>query len=284
MDGILVVYKPKGMTSRDVVNKVGRILKIKKIGHTGTLDPLATGVLVLCIGKATKIVELLTATEKEYIAEMSFGIETDTLDSTGNIIKEEDFIVDEEKIEKVFSSLTGTYKQEVPLYSAIHVNGKKLYEYARNNEEVILPSRDVTISHLELLSIEENKVLFKTRVSKGPYIRSLIRDIAKKLDTVAVMSKLERIKQGNFTLDSSFTLEQIENNNFSLLSIAEALKEYPSIIVSNELEEKIKNGNLLYNDYERDNILFLNQNNIPLALYHIYEKDRSYLKPWKMFL
>ena len=188
MDGILVVYKPKGMTSRDVVNKVGRILKIKKIGHTGTLDPLATGVLVLCIGKATKIVELLTATEKEYIAEMSFGIETDTLDSTGNIIKEEDFIVDEEKIEKVFSSLTGTYKQEVPLYSAIHVNGKKLYEYARNNEEVILPSRDVTISHLELLSIEENKVLFKTRVSKGTYIRSLIRDIAKKLDTVAVMS------------------------------------------------------------------------------------------------
>lgn len=283
MDGIIVVNKPEGMTSRDVVNKVSKILKVKKIGHTGTLDPIATGVLVLCVGKATKLVELLTASEKEYIAEMTLGIGTDTLDNTGKVIKKKDYQINKEKIEEVFSSFIGTYKQEVPLYSAIHVEGKKLYEYARGNEQVNLPSRNVTILNLELLKIEDNKILFKTKVSKGTYIRSLIRDIAIKLDTVAVMSKLERITQGNFRLENSYTLEDIEKGNFSLLSIKEVLKDYPSIIVQKELEEKIKNGSLLYNDYKESIILFLNQDHIPLALYHTYEKDRSYLKPWKMF-
>lgn len=179
MSGILVVYKEAGMTSRDVVNKVGKLLHTKKIGHTGTLDPIATGVLVLCVGSATKIVELLTATEKEYIAEVTLGIETDTLDNTGSILKKENVLISKEQIEAVLKSMVGDYLQEVPLYSAIHVNGKKLYEYARNKEEVKLPTRMVSIYSLELLQYNENKFTIKTKVSKGTYIRSLIRDISK---------------------------------------------------------------------------------------------------------
>ena len=205
MSGILVVYKEAGMTSRDVVNKVGRLLHTKKIGHTGTLDPMATGVLVLCVGSSTKIVELLTATEKEYIAEITLGIETDTLDSTGTILKKENILVSKDQIETILKSMVGEYSQEVPLYSAIRVNGKKLYEYARNKEEVKLPSRMVTIYSLELLQYSENTFTIKTKVSKGTYIRSLVRDIAKKLNTAGIMSRLERTKQGLFELKDCVT-------------------------------------------------------------------------------
>ena len=244
MTGILSIYKESGMTSRDVVDKVGKQLRTKKIGHTGTLDPMATGVLVLCIGKATKIVELLTATEKEYVAEITLGIETDTLDITGNMLNKEKVSVTKEQVEEVLRSMVGDYLQEVPLYSAIHVGGKKLYEYARNNEKVTLPSRMVTIYSLELLQYNKNKFTIKTKVSKGTYIRSLVRDIAKKLNTIGTMSKLERIKQGTFGLHDCFTLEDIENNQYSLLSIKEALKDYPMVQINAELEHKIKNGQI----------------------------------------
>lgn len=284
MNGILVVYKEAGMTSRDVVNQVGKILHTKKIGHTGTLDPMATGILVLCVGKATKIVELLTATEKEYIAEITLGIMTDTLDSTGKIIKKEPVFVSKEQIEKVLKSMIGNYLQEVPLYSAIHVDGKKLYEYARNEEEVVLPSRMVTIYSLELLEYTNNKFVIKTKVSKGTYIRSLVRDIAKKLNTVGVMSKLERTKQGIFELKDCVKLEEIEQNKDALLPIKEALKHYPTIQVDLELEKRIRNGQIIKNIYEKPIILFVDSKEEPLALYQIYQKDNTYLKPWKMFL
>lgn len=283
MSGILVVYKEAGMTSRDVVNKVGKLLHTKKIGHTGTLDPIATGVLVLCVGSATKIVELLTATEKEYIAEVTLGIETDTLDNTGSILKKENVLISKEQIEAVLKSMVGDYLQEVPLYSAIHVNGKKLYEYARNKEEVKLPTRMVSIYSLELLQYNENKFTIKTKVSKGTYIRSLIRDISKKLNTVGIMSKLERIKQGAFELKDCVTLEDIEKGNYSFISIKEALKKYPFIKVDEKMEKKIKNGQILKNDFGFSIVLFLDQNENPLTLYHTYEKDQDYLKPWKMF-
>ncbi len=282
MNGILVVYKEKGMTSRDVVNKVGKILHTKKIGHTGTLDPMATGVLVLCIGKSTKLVELLTASLKEYLAEITFGIETDTLDITGTILKEEKTSIMKEKVEKVLESMIGTYEQEVPLYSAIHVNGKKLYEYARNKEEVKLPTRKVTIFKLELLKLSDTTATIVAKVSKGTYIRSLVRDIARKLGTIGTMSKLERIKQGNFTLEDTYTLEEIENGNFKILNVKEVLKNYKTVIVDEIVEQKIKNGQLLKQIYEEPVILFLNQSEQPLALYHTYEKDKEYLKPWKM--
>lgn len=283
MSGILVVYKEAGMTSRDVVNKVGKLLHTKKVGHTGTLDPMATGILVLCVGSATKIVELLTATEKEYIAEITLGVETDTLDSTGMILKKENVSVSKEQIEKTLKSMVGEYLQEVPLYSAIHVNGKKLYEYARNKEEVELPARMVKIYSLELVQYSENTFMIKTKVSKGTYIRSLVRDIAKKLNTVGIMSKLERVKQGAFELKDCVTLEDIENGKYSFLSVKEALKDYPFIEVDEKMEYKIKNGQILKNNFGNSTILFLDQNKNPLALYHTYEKDKEYLKPWKMF-
>lgn len=284
MDGILVVYKEQGMTSRDVVNQVGKILHIKKIGHTGTLDPMASGVLVLCVGKATKLVELLTSVEKEYVAEVTLGMKTDTLDVTGTVLEQKEFNVTELQIKEVLSSMIGTYEQEVPLYSAIHVNGKKLYEYARKGEEVRLPKKKVTISKLDLIEIkEEGRFSICTTVSKGTYIRSLVRDIAFKLGTIGVMSQLNRTKQGDFTLSDTYTLEQIKSGNFVLLSILEVLKKYKTIVVDEELEQKIKYGQLLRNNFQDSVILFVNQNQVPLALYQVYEKNKEYLKPWKMF-
>lgn len=284
MNGILVVYKPIGMTSRDVVNTVGKYLGTKKIGHTGTLDPMASGVLVLCVGKATKLVELLTATEKEYIAEVTLGIETDTLDSTGTILKEEVVHVTKDKIETVLHSMIGRYKEEVPLYSAIHVNGKKLYEYARNHEEVILPTREVTIFQLNLIEMKRPNVFsIATKVSKGTYIRSLVRDIANHLETIGTMSKLERVKQGTFGIKDCVTLEDIQNGKYLLLPIKEVLSHYPMIELGEKMEEKIKHGQLIFNEYHHSVILFLSKRGEPLALYHTYEKDPKYLKPWKMF-
>lgn len=284
MDGILVVYKEQGITSRDVVNQVGKILHIKKIGHTGTLDPMASGVLVLCVGKATKLVELLTSAEKEYVAEVTLGMRTDTLDVTGTVLEQKEFNVTELQIKEVLSSMIGTYEQEVPLYSAIHVNGKKLYEYARKGEEVRLPKKKVTISKLDLIEIkEEGRFSICTTVSKGTYIRSLVRDIAFKLGTIGVMSQLNRTKQGDFTLSDTYTLEQIKSGNFVLLSILEVLKKYKTIVVDEELEQKIKYGQLLRNNFQDSVILFVNQNQVPLALYQVYEKNKEYLKPWKMF-
>ena len=282
MSGILVIYKEPNMTSRDVVNEVGKILHTKKIGHTGTLDPMATGVLILCVGKATKLVELLTASKKEYIAEITLGIETDTLDSTGTILKKEEVKVTKKQIEEVLKSMIGTYNQEVPLYSAVHMNGKKLYEYARNKEEVTLPSRMVTIESLKLIEYKENKFQIQATVSKGTYIRSLVRDIAKKLNTVGMMSKLERTKQGIFELKDCVTIEEIKNKQYEFLTPKEVLQEYPSIEVDEQLENKIKNGQILKNTFGQTEILFLTKQQIPLALYHTYEKDKEYLKPWKM--
>ena len=181
MDDILLINKPKGVTSRAVVNEVSHLLNIKKIGHTGILDPIATGVLVLCIGKATKIASLITDYDKEYIAEVILGIETDTLDIEGKIVKEETVKdITKEKVIEVLNSFIGDIKQEVPKYSAIKIKGKKLYQYARNNIDVDLPTRIVSIYKLKLiddLKYIDNKVIFKIfcHVSKGTYIRSLIR-------------------------------------------------------------------------------------------------------------
>ena len=230
MNGILLVNKPAGVTSRDVVNKVGKILCTKKVGHTGTLDPLATGVLVLCIGSATKLVEILTATEKEYIAEMMLGIKTDTYDITGNILEDNKIIKSEEEIRNVLMSMQGTYKQEVPIYSTVKIDGKKLYEYARENKSIELPKRMVTISKIELLNMKEEqgytKFSFSCKVSKGTYIRSLICDIANKLNTIGCMTKLNRVKQGDFSLEQCYTLEDIEQGNFKLLDIKDCLNNF----------------------------------------------------------
>lgn len=281
MNGILVVDKKKGYTSRDIVNIVSKKLKTKKVGHTGTLDPIATGVLVLLIGKSLKLTEILVSDTKEYIAKIKLGIQTDTLDITGNIVKKYDVgNITKEDITRVLAKYMGKIKQEVPKYSAVHVNGKRLYEYARNNIEVELPKREVEIFDLRLVSdIKNNEFSISCIVSKGTYIRSLVRDIGISLGTCATMTELRRIKQGIFDIEQAYTLEDIEKDNYKLLDPKDILN-IPKVIVDKDLEFKIKNGQVLKRFFDSDMAMILNQNNELLAIYK--KKDMEYVKPFKM--
>lgn len=288
MNGIIIVNKPYGYTSRDVVNILCKKFKTKRIGHTGTLDPIATGVLILCIGSATKLVEALTSDDKEYIATVEIGTLTDTLDNTGNVIKEEKTNLNVNQIKKALEKMQGVYEQEVPIYSAVKINGKKLYEYAREGIKVDLPKRMVNIKSLELINnikYENNKTTFQIRchVSKGTYIRSLVNDIAHELGTVGTMTSLNRVKQGIFNISDSYTLEDIENDNYKLLSIKEALSNVKQVIVSGEELFKIKNGTRLENIYHSDKVLFLDEFDNEIALYKTLDNDDKILKVYKMF-
>lgn len=224
LNGVLVVNKPTGITSREVVNKVSKRLGTKKVGHTGTLDPLASGVLVMTIGKYTKLCNVLTSSYKEYVATMEFGILTDTLDSTGQVLKEEKReLTDEEMKKAVLLYNQKKYLQEVPIYSAIKVRGRKLYEYARNHESIELPKKEVEVQSVEIIAQEKKTITFRTLVSKGTYIRSLIRDMASSIDTIAIMTNLIRTKQGKFKIEDAYTLEEIEKGNYTLLTIEDIL-------------------------------------------------------------
>ena len=277
--GVIVVNKEKDMTSFDVVNEISHLFGIKKVGHTGTLDPMAEGILIICIGKATKIVELLTAKDKEYVAGVKLGIKTDSYDITGNILDTKE-VKDIDNLEEVILSYKKTYLQEVPIYSAVKVDGKKLYEYARNNKEVELPKKEVTIKEIELLEKDKDAFIIKTLVSKGTYIRSLINDIGNSLNIYATMTSLNRTKQGKVTINDSYKLNDIKSNNFKYYKIEEVL-EYPIIRVDEDLEFKIKNGVKIKNTFEIENkVLFVNKNN---KLLGIYEKNNEELKVWKNF-
>lgn len=284
MNGILVVDKPKGYTSRDVVNKVSSLLHVKKIGHTGTLDPLATGVLLLCVGSTTTLSSILTSSEKEYIAEVVLGVSTDTLDETGTVLQEENVHIAKEKIEEVLSSFQKTYMQKVPMYSAVKIKGKKLYEYAREGKQIEAPFREVSIFSTELIEVsyENGKTIFtfSCKVSKGTYIRSLILDIATSLGTIGCMRNLRRIKQGNYSVFDSYTLEDIEKGNFVMQDISTALSGYTRVSVSKTLEKKIKNGCVLENVYHTKYPLFVSEEGTLLALYQPYHGHL--IKPFKM--
>lgn len=278
--GVIIVNKESGITSFDVVHEISKMLGIKKIGHTGTLDPLAEGVLVITVGKATKIAELLTATNKEYKAGVLLGIQTDTLDITGKIINSK-IVPDNLPIEKTLNSFKKTYLQEVPIYSAVKVNGKKLYDYAREEKAVELPKKEVTIKEIDLLSTDRNTFTFKATVSKGCYIRSLIRDIGKSLNTYATMTNLIRTKQGKFTLEDSFSLKDVLSGKYKLLKIEEVL-DYKVEKVDPLTEQKIRTGQKLTNTYNvEDKIIFLNQNNELLGIYFL---EDNILKVWKNFI
>ena len=277
MNGILIVNKSEGFTSRDVVNKLSKIFNTKKIGHTGTLDPIAKGVLVVVIGKYTKLCEDLTQTFKEYIATFKLGILTDTLDITGEILDEKDVTVSEEEIRNVIASYKCVYDQEVPIYSSVKINGKKLYEYARNGENVVLPKRKVDIKNIEVIDINKDIVKIKCLVSKGTYIRSLIRDIGESLKTHATMTDLIRIKQGIFDISNSYTLEDIENGNYKLINIEDVMD---ICVVENDTYLKdVTNGVKLKLDIENKYILFKHEgNNIAL-----YKKDNDYFRMYIHF-
>jgi len=287
MNGILVVNKEKDYTSRDVVNIVGKKLNTRKIGHTGTLDPLATGVLVLCMGKCLKVVDLITSYDKEYIARVRLGIETDTLDITGNILNTSDVIVTKKQVTNVLKSFLGKSIQEVPKYSAVKVNGKKLYEYARNNIDIELPKREIEIFDIELLGDIEKvdnyyEFSFRVKVSKGTYIRSLIRDIGIKLNTYACMTELIRTKQGNFCIEESYSLNDIENSNYRLLNIKNVL-DIEQIVVSDNVLKKVMNGAIIDRFFDGDRALILSEEGREIGIYQVYEKDDSKVKPYKIF-
>ena len=276
MDALLVVNKPKNLTSRDIVNDLNHIFSTKKIGHTGTLDPLATGVLVCLIGKYTKLVNLITSYDKEYIAEIKLGIKTATEDITGNIISKSVVNTKISEIKKVFNEFPKTYMQEVPSYSAVKINGKKLYEYARNNISIELPKRKVNIYSLELLSYSNNIITFKTNVSKGTYIRSLIQDLCTNLNTIGTMNNLIRTKQGNFTIEDSYALEDIKNNNYKLLNIKEFL-DYPVIEIPDYLVKQVINGSSIDNIFNITDKVILTYHNKDIAIYIV---DNKKLKPY----
>lgn len=278
MNGIIIVNKEKNYTSRDVVNIISKILGTKKVGHTGTLDPIAEGVLVICVGKCTKLCDYFTSNDKEYIAEFKLGYETDTLDYTGKIIKSSNLKVNEEQINEVIKNFIGKYNQVVPIYSAVKINGKKLYEYARNNIDVSLPSRVVDIKNIEVLNIDET-IKIQCKVSKGTYIRSLIRDIGNKLGTYATMTSLIRTRQGEFSLENSYSLEDIKNNNYNMITVEEIFEKYPKVFLDDKQYKKISNGVILDNTYLSEYVLFYYNNQL-ISIYKEYKKDK--LKPFIM--
>lgn len=273
----ILVNKKRDMTSFDVVSKISKLFGIKKVGHTGTLDPLAEGLMVILLGKATRLSLDITSKYKEYIAGVYLGYETDTYDITGKTTKVKE-VPKNIDIEKTLSTYNKTYMQEVPIYSAVKVNGKKLYEYARQNLEVSLPKKEVTIKDIKLLTEEKNMFTFKATVSKGCYIRSLIRDISISLNTLGTMTSLKRTKIDNLKLKDAYTIDEIEKAKFKLLEI-DNLFSYPKIKVNKELLSKIKNGSKLENIYNiEDKVIFIdNKSNVKA----IYYNDNNILKVYK---
>ena len=283
MNGLLIINKEEGYTSRDVVNVVSKKFNTNKVGHTGTLDPIATGVLVIAIGDALKLAEHLTHEDKEYIATVKLGLLTDTLDITGVVLKQNnDCKIDKSKLIQILKSFLGKSIQEVPIYSAVKVNGKRLYEYARKGIEVELPKREIEIYDIELLEVMKDEFSFRVKVSKGTYIRSLIRDIGIKLGIDCCMKKLHRIKQGSFVIENSYTLEDINNDNYKLIPVIKCLNEFEVIKVDDFLKNKISNGRILENRYTKEKIAFIDNDNNLLAIYKIYEKDTTKIKPIKV--
>ena len=251
MDGIILINKQKNYTSHDVVNKVKKITK-SKVGHTGTLDPNATGVLPLLLGNATKISKYLINHDKEYEVLLQLGTKTDTADAEGKIIEEKDVNIDslsEENVKKVLSTFLGKQKQIPPMYSAIKVNGKKLYQYARQGQEVEIKPREIEIYEIKLINLDkkQKQISLVVSCSKGTYIRSLCEDIADRLGTVGFMKELNRTKVGEFNIKDCVTVEEFEEkynkNDFSdIITIEEIFKENPKIELDNLNIKQYLNG------------------------------------------
>ena len=256
MDGVIIIKKQKDFTSHDVVKVIRKKLNTKKVGHTGTLDPNATGVLPILVGKATKISKYLIEHDKTYIATIKLGEKTDTGDNEGQVIEEKLVPADlkKEDINNVLQSFLGKQKQVPPMYSAIKINGKKLYEYAREGKEVKLEAREIEIYKIQLLEYKNSKIKFEVECSKGTYIRTLCEDIAKKLGTVGYMEGLQRTKVNNFKIEDSVLLDDItlENVEENLIKIEEVFKEKDKIELDNKKLELFLNGVKLTYDLPKD--------------------------------
>ena len=265
MHGVLIINKPKGYTSHDVVNVLRKKLNTKKVGHTGTLDPNATGVLPILIGTATKISKYLIEHEKTYIATIKLGKKTDTGDAEGKVIEENTNIKDisEEELEKVLKSFIGKQNQIPPMYSAIKVDGKKLYEYAREGIKVELKPREIEILDINLIEFNNNQIQFSVRCSKGTYIRTLCEDIAEKLGTIGYMKELQRTSVNQFNLEESISIDDLDNINVQekIISIEEIFKDKPKIDLNNRKLELFLNGVQLTHELEEGLYRIYNNNN-----------------------
>ena len=306
INGVVNVYKEKGFTSHDVVAKLRGIFKIKKIGHTGTLDPDAEGVLPVCIGNATKLCELIMEKDKIYEAELILGKQTDTQDISGEILNSSSkyLKLTEEEITNVIMSFVGEYDQMPPMYSALKVNGKKLYEYAREGVEIERKTRKVNIYSIEILSIELPIIKIRVHCSKGTYIRTLCNDIGDKLKVYGCMGKLLRTKTGIFKLEESYKLSEIEqivkegklSDTDILMQVDEVLSDYEKLFLKKDYEKLLLNGNILEknafaleeklkSDFSKDGELYriYNSSGKFMAVYKYY-KNTDILKPEKMFI
>ncbi len=264
MDGIIVINKPKNCTSHDVVRKAKKILN-EKVGHTGTLDPNATGVLPLLVGKGTQISKYLINHDKTYEAVLKLGEKTDTADAEGKIIETKEVQpsnLEKENVKKVLRSLIGKQEQIPPIYSAIKVNGKKLYEYARSGQNVDIEPRTIEIYGLELIKIENQEITYKVHCSKGTYIRTLCEQIAEKLDTAGYMKELKRTQVGEFTIENSATIEQLENNvDKYFITIEKYFENCSQIELNTKKLQLFLNGVQLTHDLED-------------GIYRIYSDDK----------
>lgn len=256
MNKIVNIIKPTGMTSHDVVSVVRKILNTKKVGHTGTLDPDASGVLPICIGKATKVSELILNKDKSYICELTLGMTTDTYDSSGSIIKRVDnFKASEVDIQKAFDTQKGEIEQLPPVYSALKINGKKMCDLARSGkaDEIVIKARKVNIKELNILSINDNKIMFYVKCSKGTYVRSICHDIGEYLGCGGHMSFLLRTSSGRFNLENAITLEELEEfyNNDKLdehlYEIDYVLNNFNEVILKSSAIKYYSNGGIIDN-------------------------------------
>lgn len=299
MDGILPLWKPKGMTSHDCVFKIRKMLRMKKVGHTGTLDPDVTGVLPICLGKATKIAEYITNAGKEYVGEVTLGFSTTTEDASGEVVQEKQVTrdINRQEIIEVLNSLQGEIQQTPPMYSAVKVNGKRLYEYARKGIEVERPSRWVHIYEIELL--DEREVFtgenisfsFRVKCGKGTYIRTLAVTMGELLGYPAHMSALTRISSGSFSEKECVTFSDIEKGledhqlEHYIQPLVRGLSHLPKMVINDTLAEKVLNGAVLPKDdfwtYGEQEVAVIYQNQV-IAIYKIHPEKPYLIKPVKV--
>ncbi len=296
LNGIIIMHKESGFTSHDVVAKMRGICKQKKIGHTGTLDPAATGVLPVCLGNATKLCDMLTDKDKEYVAEMLLGTVTDTQDTTGTVLKVCSADVDEEQVRQAVMSFVGDYMQVPPMYSALKVDGKKLYGLARAGKEVERQARPVVIYEIEILEMNLPVVKMRVACSKGTYIRTLCADIGDALGCGGTMKSLQRTRVGCFSLPEAVTLQELEQirDTEGLESVVRpadsVFMECPALHIKPEFIRLLENGNAFYADQTMEGTVFSSGEWVRVYRgecftgIYTYDAGRRWYKPVKMFL
>lgn len=297
INGILNVYKEAGFTSHDVVAKLRGICRQKKIGHTGTLDPEAVGVLPVCLGSGTKLCDMLTDKSKEYEAVLLLGQVTDTQDVTGTVLEEHEVTADEEQAVEAIRSFVGAYEQIPPMYSALKVNGKRLYELARAGKEVERKGRPVEIHNIEILSVSLPEITFRVACSKGTYIRTLCHDIGQKLGCGGTMKSLKRTRVGIFTIDGALKLSQLEELaaqgrlEEKVIPVEAMFTELPALTVKDAFARLIENGNAFYPGQAEESVRTPDGGQVRVydrkgRFYGIYafSEEKERYQPVKMFL